>query len=288
MRHRPPLALLLLAVSCCGLAVFADSPETDPEAVVQEALRAAGSIEQQAAALARLAWPADARDEALAQEALRLLRNYGRHAIPVLHRSFSEVRPDYQHETVEVLIAAFNRNTTINPNEYLVALDEALWFGNRRSRELAIPELSRYSNQVFLLPMIDAALEDPELMPVTLRAIARMRDERARFFLNDVLHGESGELRDEAARILGQIGGLAGAPLRDALHSERREIRLAAVRGLLPHATVDDLTVLYEYYGNHADDDPETMEQVRQTALELEQRLQAKRDAESASPSPDR
>jgi hypothetical protein len=50
-------------------------------------------------------------------------------------------------------------------------------------------------------------------------------------------------------------------------------VREAAVVALLPHATPDDVTLLYEYLNQHRRDDPDVVNAVRERATELESAL---------------
>jgi hypothetical protein len=74
--------------------------------------------------------------------------------------------------------------------------------------------------------------------------------------------------------------------LKKACGSESKEIRLASIRALLPVATVEELSSLYDYTTAHASDDPATAKAVDAAAARLEKALEAQQAADSASPAP--
>jgi HEAT repeat protein len=131
--------------------------------------------------------------------------------------------------------------------------------------------------------MIDSAIEDPSLAPDVIRALGAIGDDRARFYLERMLHEGGAGNREEAAVALARLGGRAMSPLRDAVRSDDRDVRLAAVRAILPVASPDDLTALYVYLTDHADDDPATSQSIRAAAAMIEEALEAREAAEGAS-----
>ena len=279
------LMLPLLLATAWDQGLSSEETARADQVVVQALAEAGSDIPAQAELLARLAWDND--DAEVAAAARSMLVDYKAHGIPAMRAAIRWVEPELQGDVVAALIESRDRIEAGRPEEFLVALDEAIWFGTREARRLAIPQAARFGLRSTLLPMVDAALEDPELVPITVRALAIMRDERARFFLEEqLLHGE-GKLRYDAALALARIGNQAVEPLRRGLQSDVEEVRLAAVQALLPIATLQDLSALYEYYGDHPDDDPQTRERVRETAARLEQLLQAQQAADAASAEPE-
>ena len=273
------IALLALATS----PAVAEETLESAQKIVDETITNAGAIPKQADALARLAWPAEDGDPNVMLLARKALMAYGEYAIPSLRKAVTSVRPDQQEEVVWALTRAFLQIDTGLPSEYLIGLEEATWFGTREARLRAIPELGRHRYRPSMLTIIDAAYDDPELMPTVIESLGMMRDTRARFFLEKVMLEGAPEVRGQAAAALARIGGTALYPLKLAMRSDDPEVRLVAVQALLPVATVDDISTLHEYAYNHPDDDPGILEAVRASALMLEEALARQAEAESAS-----
>jgi hypothetical protein len=282
---RGPLKLIfgtLLALVVPGADLAAD--ETSIRRRLDEVKRRADSIPGQAHALAATAWPDEVTDPELAAAARGDLVDFGQHGFPALLRAMSRVQRRYTGDVTAVLIQARRRNLANLPPAYLPALEDAVWYGSTDARRLAIPELAAYRYGPVLMACIDAALEDPALLPLVVRESARFGDDRARFFLEGVLTEGPDALRPQAAESLAIIGGRAMGPLRDAALAESPLVRRPAIRALLPAARVDDLTVLYEYVARHGEEDAEMVERVREQAQRLEEALERQLDEESASP----
>ena len=273
------IALLAMATS----HAVAEETLESAQKIVDETITNAGAIPKQADALARLAWPAEDGDANVMLLARKALMAYGEYAIPSLRKAVTSVRPDQQEEVVWALMRAFLQIDTGLPSEYLIGLEEATWFGTREARLRAIPELGRHRYRPSMLTIIDAAYDDPELMPTVIESLGMMRDTRARFFLEKVMLEGAPEVRGQAAAALARLGGTALYPLKLAMRSDDPEVRLVAVQALLPVATVDDISTLHEYAYNHPDDDPGILEAVRASALMLEEALARQAEAESAS-----
>ena len=277
-----PLVLALL----CG-SVVAEEQEPTYQDIVHAAITGAGSIPRQAEALARLAWPAQPGDPEVAAFARHKLVHYGRHGIGAIRDSIKQVKPEQQADVVTAFLEAFKQVSSDIPPDYLPGLEEAIWFGTREARKHAMSEIARFRFTPALLPIIDAAIEDPELLPSSISALAQMGSDRARFFLEKVMNEGDAGLRSGAAAALAQIGARALQPLKTAMRSEDKELRLVAVRALLPVASVDDLSALHEYVYSYPDDDPGLVRAVRESAVALENLLDAQQTADAASPPPD-
>ena len=209
--------------------------------------------------------------------------HYGEYAIPALRRAVTSVRPDQQEEVVWALTRAFLNMESGLPAEYLLGLEEATWFGTREARLRAIPELGRHRYRPSLLTIVDAAYEDAELVPTAIESLGMMGDARARFFLEKMMLEGPPDARGQAAAALARIGGEALRPLKIATRSDDPGVRLVAIQGLLPVATIDDISTLHEYVYNHPQDDPGILEAVRASALMLEDALARQAEADSAS-----
>jgi len=114
-----------------------------------------------------------------------------------------------------------------------------------------------------------------------------MGDDRARFFLDDQLRSGDPETRVQAAESLAAIGNNAIQTLREATISGEAAIRHAAIEALVPHTTLNDLTILYEYIYMHPEDDPRILALVRDRAQLLEDMMDRGMEGDLFSPAPE-
>ncbi len=282
--------LRILAVLALSPLLAAAGPESkalpDPNEVVHEAMARADQIPAQAVALAELAWPRVPGDPRVAALAREVLVHFGEPGVTAMRRALPTVKPEQQAEVVKALLETFPTFPGAVPPDYVLTLEDVLWIGTREAKTLAIPELARLGDEGGVLPIIDSTLDEPGLRPVSIPALGTLGNERARFFLERMLHEGGPGNRELAAVALARIGGKAHDLLRQAVRSNDKEVRLAAVRAMLPTLTVDDLTVLHEYTAAHPDDDPGTYKAVTAAAGLLEKLLEAQQAADSASPQP--
>lgn len=256
----------------------------EAEQKVLDALRRGATIPEQAGNLIELAWPSEgAADPVVSERARKEIVGFGLHAIVPLRAMLLKLRPEHQADAVRAFIEARENVLGPVPTDFVPGLEDVLWFGTREAKRVAMLEVARYRSPSAVLPIVDSVIEDPELSADGVRALGMLGDERARFFLAQVLHEGRADLREEAAAALARIGGRALEPLREALRAPTREMRLLAARSLLPVAGEDDLSALYEYLTDHPDDDPPTLAAVRAAAERIEKELEAKRAADAAS-----
>jgi len=280
-----PRVALLLAWALLGDGAAATVREA-AEARVRDEVARHPEIADQATALARLAWPdegvTDPLVSSLAREKLVL---YADHALPMLRERIRNAPARFRADIVSALTETRLVVLAGRPSDYLPALDDALWYGPAESARAAMYSLLPYRfYRPALLPMIDRALEYPELLPVTIRSLAAFGDHRARFFLDDQMRHGPPDVRDDAASALATIGGLALEPLREAALADSAELRARAVDALLPVTTASELATLFEYLGRYPSDDPARTARVEQRALHLDALLQAQQAHEAASP----
>jgi hypothetical protein len=279
---RTAVVVLGIAASCAPLAA-APLPPEEADRVVRQALAARISHADQAEELVQLAWLREGVPPEVSEIARRDLESWGARVIPTLRRAMARVRTDQTASVVQTILVARESQSAGVPLDYVVALVDALWIGSADAKRLAIPYLAMQGERLALLPLIDAALEEPSLVPDVIRALGVIGDDRGRFWLEKVLHeGRAGD-REAAAVALARIGGRAMTPLRDALRSANRDVRLAAARAILPVATPDELTAFYVYLAEHADDDPATSQALRAAAAVIEEKREAQRAADAAS-----
>lgn len=281
MKFPPSLAFSLVVV----LPALAATPsKPDPERVVIDTLAAVGTnIPAQAEALAKLAWYQPGVDPEVRARARQELVAFGEASMDALYRASETVPVKDVAAVVETIVAARAAVPGQDPGSYVPALDTALWRGDRLARERAIPILAERGSRMSLLPMIDAAMEDPALLPIVVDALGELRDDRARFFLDRIFHERRPGISDQAAIALARIGGRALEPLRDALREPDRAVRLAAIRALLPVAGEGELTSFYEWIGAHPDDDASLLKSVRDACARIEGWIQMRDAAEAAS-----
>jgi HEAT repeat protein len=281
IRFSTLIALVLLAVTQVAAA-----EESEARKIVNRAKAEAGSIEGQAEALARLAWPAGPYQPDVAALAREELVLFGEHGLAALRAAVERVDPLYSADVTAALIDARRLVRSGIPPDYLPALEEVVWSGSPDARRLAIPELAKVQYTLATLACIDSAIDDPSLRGLVVRSLARFKDEGARFYLEEILLHGPDDLRETAARSLAQIGGEAKQPLHTAVLSPDPVVRLPAIRGMIPFLRMDDLNVLYEYVAQFPDDDEEILAEVRAKAQVLEQIFEQELDRESASPPP--
>jgi hypothetical protein len=296
MSHRLPARFL---VASALLAAAVASPLTAQTLTVplegerwerarQQILRAkteAQAIPGQARALAGFAWPADGAATLEAQVLARdELVGFAGHGTEALHEKLEQAAPVHQADVVAALIQAQRRITSGIAPDLLPALDEAVWFGSIEAKRLAMQQLARFGYRSSVLTIIDAARAHPQLVPTAVRALGRLADPRARRYLGEVLeHGHARERR-LAAEALVAIGDLALDVLREATRSATSDVRTTAVRALVPHTGLDDLTVLHEYVARHgAEDDPAVVALVRERAELLEGLLEEQLESAAGS-----
>ena len=257
----------------------------EPREVIKQALAEAVAIPRQAQALADLAWPpAGPGDPLVAAMAREKLVDFGPYALGALHEALLRVGPEYQADVTATLIDARRSESSGSPQEYLPALEEAIWYGSIEARRLAMAEISMFVFPLAVLSTIDAIHENPELTLHGIRALGRMRNDRGRFFLGRTLNHAAPRYKEAAASSLVLLGDTGFQVLRNAVRSQTRGVRETAVRALLPYAAVDDLTSLYEYLDSHGTtDDAEVLELIRERARELETILEERQLAEAAS-----
>ncbi|MDX1389661.1 MAG: hypothetical protein R3344_10755 [Acidobacteriota bacterium] len=284
MRKRSILAALFALAPVCAVA---DIPSGEARQKVYEAIARAPSISEQANTLALLAWIEDDVDPAVASEARTALVGFGGQGMHAIRAAFLKVDPDQQADVVRALLDARDTVEAGIPANLFPALEEAVWFGTTEARGIAIAELGRYRQSGAVVTIIDAGYEDDELVPVAIDALGAIGDDRARFFLETQIFGTEPGIPEKASIALARIGGRALEPLKKAMRSDDRRLRELAVRALLPVATVDDLSALYEYTYSNPEDDPELVEAVRRSTVVLERLLAAQQSEDSASPMPD-
>jgi HEAT repeat protein len=278
--------LILLMTMAVGTSLAVPSEDrAKAEAEVVAALRGVDDILDQAEVLASLAWPddPDSVPPLVREEARAMLIPYRDRAVPAIR---AVVRSSEVHsgDAMAAMVEARMAMESGLPTDYYSALDEALWFGSREARRVAMIELARFRTVPNILAVMDAAEEDPALRPTAISTLAALRSDRARFWLAKFLNGEDPELRDASAAALATIGGRALAPLKEAASAEDAGLRGVAVRALLPATTPEDLTALYEYLAGFPDDPPELLGAARERALELERIADAWHESQSATP----
>jgi hypothetical protein len=252
---------------------------------VLDALARGGDIPGQARSLVSLAWPDGRRDALVTAAARRELEGFGDHAIPALRDALNAVKPGDTAEVLATALGAQRNSRAEMASEYIAMLVDALWVGSREAKILAIGGIFVAQTPFAVQPLIDSALDDPELAAPVVELLGRMHFPQSRFYLESVMMEGPAALRPAAAASLAQIGGAALAPLRNALKAPSRDARLLAGRALLPSATEYDLGAIYEYLEKHGDDDANLTKALKASAANIEKAIAA-RDANAAAGSP--
>jgi len=280
-RTRTLIAAALVVAIPAGAAFGRPSPERALEAALAEA----GSDHRaRMGILVELTWftpDVDPDLRVLARE--RLVENAAYGMEPML-MALDRAERRQTAEIVDCVLRAHARVTFgVDPN-LEPALVTALWVGSREAKRLAIPELALRRTRLSVIPMIDSAIDDPALLPDVVTALGQIGDDRARFFLEEVLNAaDRAELRPSAAVAIASIGGKAMTVLHAALRSPDRDVRLTAARAMLPVASELDLTPLYEYIADHGNDDEALTASLKEACAQIERVIQARQAAEAAS-----
>lgn len=253
---------------------------------MREAVARTPKIEDQATTLARLAWPDEGVSDPLLSTLARAeLVSYADHALPALRERLQRGPSIFSADVLSALLETRLLVLAGRPADFVPTIDEALWSGSPEAVRLAMHAMQPYRfYRPALLPMIDRALEHPELLGVAIRNLGAFADDRARFFLAEQMRAGPSDVRSSAGRALATIGGLALEPLREAALAADPELRGIAVDALLPVTTVGELATLFEYLGRYAQDDPARVARVQERATHLDALLQAQQASEAATP----
>ena len=280
-----PLAPLVFAVVLGSLQVSASTAETARvDAELAKALGSSHDPVNQAQALCRLAWPlTGTRDEAVAAGARKALETFGTRYMYALQEAVNISPVQYSDEILRTLMIQQEQGNPQDMPELVPALLDGLWLGDRAAKERAIRALLAFRPALAVQPMIDAAIEYPELTPLVVQTLGRYRYEQARFWLEKIMIEGPEELRPAAASSLAQIRGAALGPLKNGLKAPDRATRLLAARALLASATEYELGAIYEYLERHSDDDAVLTESLKRTAERFEKEIAARDAAEAAS-----
>ena len=284
MKRFGSLTLLFAVIVFGGVPAGADD-ESAPDKVIRDALAAAPDIKDQSRTLVNLAWPADGpTDPELHALARKSLVEFGAHALGAMRHAIRTVDPVYSADVVAAMIQARLRVTAGIPAEYHGALEDVLWYGSVDAIRLASHELAKQRFGPALMALVDSIYDHPELTGVVVRDLGLWRDYHARFELRRVLDRGTARERRLAAEALAKIGGQAVEELRSATLSNDSLTRRSAIGAFLPESNINDLTALYEYIAEYGEENPQLTEQILERATYLESVLEARRDAEAASP----
>ncbi|HKQ62641.1 MAG TPA: hypothetical protein VJS92_15230 [Candidatus Polarisedimenticolaceae bacterium] len=286
MRGSPfRICFALLAAFVCASAVAAEGTAPAPLRRAQEAVdrakAAAVDIPAQAIALTHLAWDPATADPLASALARDELAHFGNDGLAAMRAAVGWVPDVYKADLVATIIECRYVIRAGVPADYFPALEDVIWFGSADARRVAMLELEGQPFPPTLLPVIDIAFENPELTDVVLRTLGGYGDDRARYYLGDVLRHGTRREREIAAQSLSRIGGRALGLLRELALSSELDVRRVAMGSLLPLSGVEDLGVLHDYARLYPEDDPVLVGQIRQRALALEAILEQTAGSES-------
>ncbi|HXV77909.1 MAG TPA: hypothetical protein VD788_16480 [Candidatus Polarisedimenticolaceae bacterium] len=264
-------------------ASFAARAADDPLAIINDAKAKAVTIPKQAEALAALAWPAGEVDPAVSSLAREQLVGYGDRGLDAMIGRFRVAPARFAADITSAFLETRLVVRSNQPPSFIPSLVEILWFGPPEAKRLALPELAARRFGPAMLSFIDAAYEHPELTGPVISALGRLRDDRARHYLGEILLRADSTYTRPAAEALARIGGRAIDVLREASASPDELVRGSAIDALVPLSGVTDLTILYEYVAQFPDDDPRRIELVIQRATQLETLLEARQDVDAGS-----
>ena len=184
----------------------------------------------------------------------------------VIAESFEWAGAPLSSDIMLAIIEAEKEMSSGTSSYTTVAIDPAIWFGSPEAKRLAMEYMSKRPIAIFLLSVIDAAYDYPQLTPVVIETLQTIRDDRARFFLAERMEQGDAQIRKRAAEAMATIGGQCLQYLRAWALAEQPELREVALRALLPNTTIGDLTTLYEYVQMFPDDDPNLLTALRARA----------------------
>jgi len=247
--------------------------------VVDAAKGKAGEVSEQGRALALLAWPDDPQgDPRVRALARRQIVGFGDRGMDALSERLRTGPRRYAADITSAIMETRLMPGTGLAARYMPALYDAIWFGPPEAKRLAMPELVRYRFPPSMLTIVDAVYEYPRLTATVIESLGQLGDDRARQYLGQVVMSGDPAHLEAACLALAKIGGRAIETLREATISPRAEIRAAAIDALIPVSRVEDLTILYEYLQQFAQqDDARRIELVTQRARQLEALLEAQR-----------
>ena len=268
------------------LALLLAAPALANDAIDEEIRLAVGSqsIRGQGQTLARLAWGVENENHELAARAREKLTLYGQHGMQSIAEAFQWADKTQSGDIMLAIIEAERQMTSGTSSYTTEGIDQAIWFGSPEAKRLGIIYMAERPVPIFLLSVMDAAYEYPQLTHVVIEALARIHDERSRFFLADQMERGDSETRRRAAEAMAFIGGQCFQYLRAWTLSEQPELRAIALRAMLPRTTIGDLMTLYEYVQLYPDDDPDLLAALRARAQALEEVFEAQQEIDSASP----
>jgi HEAT repeats len=279
----PVVLIVALGLPAAALPARAETDRERAQKAVAAALASGVDPIEEARALVRLAWPASGtRDEAISQGARSELVAFGEHGMYPVYEAINAVPQRWTAEVLKTLLDAESSVKFGTATQFVPALIETLWVGSREAKLLALPRIIAERPALAVQPMIDSAIDDPELAAPVIDALGRLKYDQARFWLEKMMVAGPPALRPAAASSLAQIGGAALGPLKNALKSEDKGARILAARALIPAATDYDLQAIYDYLGAHADDDPELTQALKATASNIEKAIAARDAAEAA------
>ena len=280
---------VVIGFAIAGNLLAVDPVDPEAERVVLDAMARAENIPDQARALALLAWPDP--DRAVAPEvsahARKVLVEFDSKGMHAIRESLQRCDRSVSGDITAALVEAMSRVTAGIPIDFFPAVEDALWYGSPEAQRLAMGQAARYGYGRAVLPIMDAAVESPELVPDAIEALAALRNDRGRFWLGDVVRGGSGEERSAAAAALARIGGPATQTLRELCLDADPETRRVSVLALSQVAGPDEVTTLHEYLVSFPDDDPRTLEVVRAAAVRIEKWIDQFHAGQGSEPEPE-
>ena len=291
MRLRQSIQLSMLIGAALILAVppVAQTEPNEDDRFIREQL---GSLngDDQARALSRLIWSEDdslPASPSVAANARQRLLGWGKRGMPIMREAMDWAHPRYSADIVSCVIEAEKSMKSGRSHATNSTIDAAIWFGSTDGKRIAMVHYGLRPHLGSMLPIIDTAYDHPQLRLLVIESLRSLRNDKARFFLAEVLESGSAEERLRSAEAMAHIGGRCLEYLRGWSLSDDAELRSIAMSALLPVANIADLTTLYEYIGLYPDEDPKLLARLVTRAQDLEAAFEAQQEIDSASPALD-
>jgi hypothetical protein len=262
--------LLLLMIIASPSALPYQSVEEANE-IIQIAKAKGDTVHEQALELVTLAWPAPPGDPVVSALARRELVELGTHSTLALQIALRTIPPLYSADVVACLLENHDNSGGTGISFFEAALYDAVWYGSTEARRLAIAANASLGHKSSLLPMIDAAYEEPILVLAVVKALGDFASDRGRFYLKEVLESGTPEQRLSAAHAMTRIGNKSLELLRESVLSDDQQTRLTALDALLPISSTDDLSIFHEYASKYSSEDPLTWQRLSERVSMLEE-----------------
>ena len=261
------LFIVLIVAGSSVLATSRFSPEVDR--ALQEALQDVTRTDRRIEVLGRLSYDPKASPE-LRAAALELFRAEAVSSPLALERLFPSAPPEMQTWILDLYRerwSSLGRGVSTWRREMVRLGLESPEAGVRQAaaRLAALRPIPR-----IIHPMIDAAIEHPELEQAAILCLGANSDPRGLRWALEVAARRAGRWRESLLYAVSRMGGGARLRLLEALDGDDPTRARLALEGLLLVAGAEDLPRLHTWLNEHGATAPDLAARVRRTIAEIE------------------